>query len=224
MWSEYDGETFHRSGAIAYTFCENDDQEMLESRMAVTFHLTGSYDGAIDKREYYHAYMADFKAKLAAINAPPTNKNDSPTHEQKDQEADDDDTIPNSQEDNFAAPGQFDDDGSTDLNRTPQKKRKVSNLPPAAAAAAPIFAAPHENPSEPPVHVVMALPIIATVVDVTAFFHQYHPGFGHGLVTVCRYAPFPECLPRLSHGQRVMQLHFYTCILRQIQVHHPNLK
>jgi hypothetical protein len=38
--------------------------------------------------------MADFKAKLAAINAPPTNKNDSPTHEQMDQEADDDDTIP----------------------------------------------------------------------------------------------------------------------------------
>jgi hypothetical protein len=123
-WSEYDGETFHRHGAIAYTFCENDDQEMLEARMAVTFRLTGSYDGVIDKREYYHAYMAEFRSKLAAMNAPPTNKNYSPTHEQMDQEAEDDDTVPNSQEDNFAAPGQFDDDGSTDLNRTPQKSAK----------------------------------------------------------------------------------------------------
>ena len=114
-----------------------------------------------------------------------------------DQDAEDDDTVPNSQEDNFAAPGQFDDDGSTDLNRTPQKKRKVSNPPPASAAAALIFAAPHENLSEPPVHVVMALPIIGTVTDVNAFFHQYRPGFGPGLVTLCRYAPFTECLSAL---------------------------
>jgi hypothetical protein len=195
-WSDYDGETFHRHGAIAYTFCENDDQEMLEARMAVTFRLTGSYDGVIDKREYYHAYMAEFRSKLAAMNAPPTNKNDPPTHEQMDQDTEDEEEVPNSQEDNFAAPGQFDDEDSTDLNRTPQKKRKVSNPPPAPAAAAPIFAAP-ENPSESPVHVVMALPIIGTVVDVNAFFHQYHPGFGPGLVTLCRYAPFPECLSAL---------------------------
>jgi hypothetical protein len=72
-YSDYDGETFHRHGAIAYTFCENDDQEMLESRMAMTLQLTGSYDGVIDRREYYHAYMAEFRARLAALNPPPPN-------------------------------------------------------------------------------------------------------------------------------------------------------
>jgi hypothetical protein len=182
-WSDYDGERFHRQGAAAYTFCENDDQEMLEARMAVTYRLTGSYDGQIDKREYYYAYLADFKEKLAIMNgtAGPKSTEDDNGEEE---------TMPNSQEDNFASPDGMDD--KEDINRTPQKKRKVSQPPSAAAAAAPIFAAPHEDSTESPVHVVMALPVTGTVVDVHAFFNQFQTGFGRGHVSLCRYAPFPE--------------------------------
>jgi hypothetical protein len=179
-WSDYDGERFHRQGAAAYTFCENDDQEMLESRMAATYRVTGSYEGQIDKREYYYAYLADFKEKLAIMN-----RTAGPKSTEEDNA--DEETMPNSQEDNFTSP-----DDKDEVNRTPQKKRKVSQPPSAAAAAAPIFASPHKNSIESPVHVVMALPVTGTVVDVLAFFNQFQTGFGRGHVSLCRYAPFPE--------------------------------
>lgn len=98
--------------------------------------------------------------------------------------------APNSQEDNFDSPGDMNDDD--ELNRTPQKKRKVSQFASAPPAAAPTFAAPHESSTEDRVQVVMALPVTGTVVDTLAFFNQFSTGFGRGHVCLCRYAPFPE--------------------------------
>jgi hypothetical protein len=126
--------------------------------------------------------LADFQAKLAIMNGT-TDPKPTDEHDTKEEMA------PNSQQDNFDSPEGMNDDN--ELNRTPQKKRKVSQFASVPPAAAPTFAAPHENSTEDPVQVVMALPVIGTVVDVLAFFNQFSTGFGRGHVCLCRYAPFP---------------------------------
>jgi hypothetical protein len=86
--------------------------------MAATYRVTGSYEGQIDKQEYYYAYLADFQTKLAIMNGTtgPQSTEDDNAEE---------DTMPNSQEDNFTSPDGMDD--KDEVNRTPQKSAKYHN-------------------------------------------------------------------------------------------------
>lgn len=56
-WSDVDGETFHKFGAVDYTFTENDDAEILLSRMEATLQVTGSENGLVDQVSHYYASL-----------------------------------------------------------------------------------------------------------------------------------------------------------------------
>jgi hypothetical protein len=125
-YNDSEGEIFHIKGAIAYTFCEMDDESMLTTRMAATCLVTKSYDRQIDKREYLYKTAESSPVDLSESPEGAT-ANDTNNETDKDDEG-----IPTSQE---FHPSSYSEPPPTKMDvetTTPQKKCKLSE--PAAAA------------------------------------------------------------------------------------------
>jgi hypothetical protein len=56
-WSDVDGETFHKFGAVAYTSTENNDAEIPLNCMEATTQATGSENGLVDQLSHYCASL-----------------------------------------------------------------------------------------------------------------------------------------------------------------------
>ena len=70
-WPEFDGERFHRQGAVAYTFVEFCDKKMMENRVQATYRITGSAEGVIENRKqmYEENWFVNINKRQAAAVA-----------------------------------------------------------------------------------------------------------------------------------------------------------
>ena len=187
-WSPHDGEIRHAAGSIGYTYTEHDDDEMALARMAATLRVTGSEDGAINRREYYTPFVLDTVQENDETAEQTDHQEADDTEQQQDNrdndgtgdaamdsnEADYDD-IPNSQDNDtgFFNPNEETASDPTDEpTRTPQKKRTVdpqASLP----TKSPLPIGPHHYKAVFPLP-----PIGATLVDACNFLNEFRPGFG----------------------------------------------
>lgn len=220
--SVYDGPHGHRPGAIAYTYTEDDDEEMILARMEATKRITGSANGLITKRSQWREWSDSTETKKPADEGENEKKQaaneDQPVVEEVTSMDEEEEDMPNSQEfstqdfEKEIAAGTAGVAGYQDpteatfdeptMDTTPLKKRRVNSNPndtAAAAAAASVPAKANQQRTSPRMvlcnKLCIPLPPPAVLFDVKAFLHEYRPGFGHKYkeqVILCRYSHYPE--------------------------------
>lgn len=191
---------YHRAGAVAYTFCEQDSTEMLEARMAVTLKITGKEDGVIDKREYYN--LTKFVPPSENTTAKgDVNKDDNNrfthlrTEDEDNMDTEDvDDEFTHSQELYKALDLKNGEEGSQAADKaiTSPKKRKVDEELTDNDAICNI----KTKGSVETQLVALALPKAACLFDAKTFTNKFKAEFGlwHAdQVQLAQFAPFQGC-------------------------------
>jgi hypothetical protein len=191
-WPKFDGPIFHRPNAVAYTYCEHDDQEMLLSRMKMTKIFTGKDDGRINRpefRDFYGDFDGSHTAQLLGGGNTKMNE-DSPFEEVPTDEPNDEEHFSNSQEYEMGPCDGNDEENDScnnDILKTPPKKRKVDSF---------ASANPNHTPKPPVLKFFLALPDIASLEDCMQYLHLFRPGFGQSFIgqsRLCRFEHFVNC-------------------------------
>jgi hypothetical protein len=191
-WNEFDGETFHKYGAVAFEYTEADDAELLLKRIEVTKRLTGSANGVINKREHYFAIRwnpsainsdsSTLKDPAGSIDTQHGNNNVKSGPEDSamvDKERDEDfpysqDYLPNEEDEESDHP---DSSNASTRSRSssPAKKRKVEE-----DKSQPATSTPPANDSKYDCYpIAISLPASASRYDALLYLNAFSPGLGN---------------------------------------------
>jgi hypothetical protein len=194
-WSDVDGETFHRYGAVAYTFTENDDAEMLLKRMEATLRVTGTENGQVDQRSHYYASLFN-PNKLYTGDS---NKQPFPSTNNSAKE-DDEEEFPHSQdylpEEDLDNDDQMDTASNRSRSSSPSKKHKVDEEQPTDYFDAAILNTSTNSSKYDAVPIVISMPMASTIYDFLLYVSPFKAGLGAWWpeqTRIGKFGLFPGC-------------------------------